>query len=282
MDKEILTNQFNDTQNRIKILDKQHKLNQHTILYKQDDLKTRITNNGSYVKQIVNPENVIDAIINAPSKFKIGVLNFASATHVGGGVSYSGTTTQEEALCRVTSLYSSIKKHFKDFYQYNRDNINNGIYPNQLLYTENCQLIKDADFNPLANYVKFDMVTMAAPNKGYMPRQYFKQADKELVHKMIMTLSAFKKHHVDYLILGAFGCGAFHNDPKLVAEYWNKLLNSDYFNSSFKKVIHPIYTKKGDWNKPESTYNIFKDIINPKPYEMGSFMPKEHIVYHNN
>ena len=27
MDKEILINQFNDTQNRIKILDKQHKLN---------------------------------------------------------------------------------------------------------------------------------------------------------------------------------------------------------------------------------------------------------------
>ena len=105
MNKEILINQFNDTQNRIKILDKQHKLNQHTILYKQDDLKTRITNNGSYVKQVVNSENVIDAIINAPSKVKIGVLNFASATHVGGGVSHSGATTQEEALCRVTSLY---------------------------------------------------------------------------------------------------------------------------------------------------------------------------------
>ena len=102
------------------------------------------------------------------------------------------------------SLYPSIKKHFKDFYQYNRDNINNGIYPNQLLYTENCQLIKGADFKPLANPVKFDMVTMAAPNKKHMPRQYFKQADKELINKMIMILSAFKKHHVDYLILGAF------------------------------------------------------------------------------
>ena len=49
-----------------------------------------------------------------------------------------------------------------------------------------------------------------------------------------------------------------------------------------KKLFTQFILKKGDWNKPESTYNIFKDIINPEPYEMGSFMPKEHMVWHNN
>ena len=44
-----------------------------------------------------------------------------------------------------------------------------------IIYVEYFALFIDIVIRILANPVKFDMVTMAAPNKGYMPRQYFKQ-----------------------------------------------------------------------------------------------------------
>lgn len=48
-------------------------------------------------------------------------------------------------------------------------------------------------------------------------------------------------HGKSALILGAFGCGVFKNDPEEIASIFAKMLNNDGFKKYFDWVIFPIY-----------------------------------------
>ncbi len=51
------------------------------------------------------------------------------------------------------------------------------------------------------------------------------------------------------LILGAWGCGVFRNDPEEIAELFKKHLHGKYKNK-FKRVVFAILTKKEEVIKP--------------------------------
>jgi uncharacterized protein (TIGR02452 family) len=51
------------------------------------------------------------------------------------------------------------------------------------------------------------------------------------------------------LILGAWGCGVFKNDPNKIAELFKKRLHGKYKNK-FKRVVFAILTKKEEMIKP--------------------------------
>ena len=60
-------------------------------------------------------------------------------------------------------------------------------------------------------------------------------------------------HHA--VVLGAFGCGAFMNDPNMVGALFKKWLY-DEFQGYFKKVIFAIYGKEDSPN-----INAFRKIL---------------------
>jgi len=53
----------------------------------------------------------------------------------------------------------------------------------------------------------------------------------------------------EVLILGAWGCGVFRNDPKEIAGLFKKHLHGKYKNK-FKKVVFAVMTKKEEVLKP--------------------------------
>ena len=69
---------------------------------------------------IITSDRTLEAVykyyVINDKKEKIGVLNFASAKHPGGGV-WNGARAQEESLCRASTLYSCLNtKYLKENY----------------------------------------------------------------------------------------------------------------------------------------------------------------------
>ena len=201
---------------------------------------------------------------------KIAVLNFASATTPGGGVR-KGSSAQEEALCRVSNLYLCLtdKKLWESFYQKNRDAKNN-IHTDDIIYTPDVMVIKNDDYKTLqeSDYFRVDVITCAAPNLRGVPANSFNRdegepiqlSDEELykVHykRAIKIMEVACANNVEVLILGAFGCGAFRNNPTVVAKAYKNAV--EHFRHAFKEIEFAVYCPPKD----PTNYNEFRAAFN--------------------
>jgi uncharacterized protein (TIGR02452 family) len=201
---------------------------------------------------------------------KTAVLNFASATTPGGGVR-KGSSAQEEALCRVSNLYLCLTEPslWEPFYQKNRDAKNN-IHTDDIIYTPEVFVIKDDDYNDYdeTDWFRVDVITCAAPNLREVPANSFNKdegepimlSDDELykVHykRAIKIMEVACANNVEVLILGAFGCGAFRNNPTVVAKAYKDAVK--HFRHAFKEIEFAVYCPPKD----PTNYNEFKKAFN--------------------
>lgn len=205
-------------------------------------------------------------IINSANEGFVGVLNFASSTNPGGGVT-KGSTAQEECLCRCSNLYLTLyqEKCIREYYNINKKYMSN-LGSDAIIYSRNVYVFKDKDYNmlPVKDRFYVDVLTCAAPNLRENPRnQYNSDAseekltltDEELynihVKRARNILNVAVKNEDDYLILGAFGCGAFRNNPEIVAKAYKDVLQ-DYMYC-FKVIDFAIID-----GKYSNNYEIFK------------------------
>jgi hypothetical protein len=81
-------------------------------------------------------------------------------------------------------------------------------------------------------------VTSPAPNASVVQDQ---QAIAEAITERIKrVLCVFKANKHDCLVLGAFGCGVFKNNPLEVAITFRRYLESEMFNQAFKRIIFAV------------------------------------------
>lgn len=166
---------------------------------------------------------------------KTAVLNFASYKNPGGGY-MSGMMAQEEALCHCSTLYEVISRQ-KQYYEWNNEHKNKGLYCNRVLYSPNIILLDDNN-KPCG---KFDVITCAAPNNSLGQR--YGNFTEEACHTVFYQRTQFMMHmaaynNVDNLILGAWGCGVFKNDPEFVADTMYTI--QKLYNGYFRKVVYAI------------------------------------------
>lgn len=207
---------------------------------------------------------------------KIAVMNFANAFHAGGGVT-KGSSAQEESLCRTSTLYPLLyRRTLRDtFYKHHHD-LNTPKATDSLIYTEGVIICKtDEDLPkrmPKEDWVSVDVITVAAPdlrdksnkhaplvNGGtYMNNaELFGYHVKRAIH--MLTCAAAKG--ADILVLGAFGCGAFQNDPEVVARAYKTVLKE--FPKVFKQVEFAIYRPASG----SKNYDVFKRILDTRNVE---------------
>lgn len=194
---------------------------------------------------------------------KIAVHNFASATNPGGGVEH-GSSAQEEALCRCSTLFPCLKtkelmEQFYYFHRYRKDM----RYTDACIYTPGVVVMKsDTDFPetlPENEWNQVDIITCAAPNLRERPcnsmnpgnGESVKVSDRELLelHKSRgeKILRAAAKNGANLLVLGAFGCGAFCNNPEVVAKAYKEVLCE--YAGYFDEVVFAVYcTQRGSKN----------------------------------
>ena len=215
-----------------------------------------------------------DAAISMQRKYlelRIAAHNFASATNPGGGAKY-GSRAQEEALCRCSTLYPVLntEENWKRYYNVNRAQ-RNPLHDDTCIYTPEIIICKsDIDRParlPRERWDLVDVVTVAAPNLRERPdnaanpesAEPVQITDEELFalhEKRLRHMFTVVAHHgAEIFVTGAFGCGAFKNNPEVVAEAYKKILPE--FDGYFKEIVFAIYCKPQDMRN----FDTFKKIL---------------------
>ncbi|OKH40076.1 TIGR02452 family protein [[Phormidium ambiguum] IAM M-71] len=178
---------------------------------------------------------------------RIGVLNFASAKNPGGGF-LRGAQAQEESLARSSGLYKSLLK-CPEYYDYHRAN-RSLLYSDYMIYSPGCPVFKKDDGTLLSTAYVVDFITSPAPNAGEIEKQ--QPEDKGKINEVLyirgaklLSLAAY--HQCDALVLGAWGCGVFRNNPSVVAQMFaDLLLANGQFSGRFKSVLFSVLDTRGE------------------------------------
>ena len=213
--------------------------------------------NSKFIEKRLNDKQIIilDEIDSVGAIFKYvnvneitAVLNFASYNNPGGNF-INGSKAQEECLCHESYLYNVLKGRI-GYYKINHKNKNRSLYTDRALYSPNVRFTKEC------KDVFCDVITCAAPNKT-AAQKYYNVSDEEnskvLKERIEFVLKIAQDNGVDNLILGAYGCGVFGQDPLEVAKIFKEFLLGKY--KCFNKVIFVIP------NKLDVNYRCFQRIF---------------------
>ena len=174
-----------------------------------------------HVRQVINDDKV-----------KICALNFASYRNPGGKF-IEGSNAQEEMLCHSSNLYN-ILSHHKQYYVFNNTDANRNLYTDRALYSP------DVIFNnsERTNFIKADILTCAAPNWTAAQRWNVTGVENTLVlaQRIRFIKDIAELNHVDVIILGAWGCGVFGQNPRTVAQLFDHIF--EY--STIKNVVYAV------------------------------------------
>ena len=196
---------------------------------------------------------------HAKQGLKTAVLNFASSTNPGGGVTH-GASAQEECLCRVSTLYPCLNdESMWDLFYAPHRAARNPLHNDDIIYTKDVIVFKDDDMQPLDKPFTVDVISCAAPTLRDETSNRYNPSDGdhvEITPEELLALHEKRGRQIlasaaangaDVLVLGAFGCGAFKNDPAVVAQAYANIL-PEYLRY-FQTVEFGIYCR------PKSTKN---------------------------
>ena len=220
------------------------------------DGECSVEETGVTQKIVVRADDTATAVMETTNDDeKVIVLNFASFKHPGGGFR-SGSMAQEESLCHHSTLYPVINS-FKSFYEDNLAQVNRGLYADRALYSPDIVFIDGGD--GYCREKRCGVITCAAPNKtNWLKFNSFTEEEnrKALESRIEFVLRIAVAEGADTLVLGAFGCGVFKQDPKEVAEIFKEGLK----RYRFKKVIFAIPRgRNGEDKNLEVFQDVFKD-----------------------
>ncbi|MGG4130101.1 TIGR02452 family protein [Paenibacillus illinoisensis] len=167
-------------------------------------------------------------------------LNFASAKNPGGGF-LGGSQAQEESLARASGLYPCISQ-MNEMYDHNRK-LRTCLYSDYMIYSPGVPVIRDDEDRLLAQYYTTAFITAPAVNAGVVKER--EQADDQQIESVmkeriryILDVAAMNGHRT--LVLGAYGCGVFRNDPVDVARYFHDVLVQENFRQSFEQIVFAV------------------------------------------
>ena len=260
---------FNDTLDVIKNSEKLTKsleetLKSQKLILEKEKIDNKCNDRADDAKVILSKKRTLEAASAYKGK-KVCVLNFASATNPGGGVT-RGSSAQEESICRCSDLYLCLntEEYLDKFYGSHRND--------DIIYSPDIDVIKTDTAEPRLmdekDWFKVNVLTCAAPNLRVAPSNEMnpdagdkpaKLSDEEYVkiletrvRKIFEVASSFNN---DVLILGAFGCGAFQNPPHLVAKVFNEVMQ-DYIKK-FEVIEYAIFCRDFE----TKNYDEFKNEI---------------------
>ena len=201
-------------------------------------------------------------VINADS-FQAGrqydnplVMNFANAHNPGGGFRL-GANAQEEALCRCSTLYASItSKKASEMYRYNNTHPGR-VESDYMLISPNVAVFRNEHYELLERPEVMGVVTVPAPNRyGAALLAGKKLIEETFLVRIRIMLAAAAKYGYKTLVLGAWGCGAFGNKPKDVAEYFRQVIIDEGYGKGFDEICFAIYGRE-DGDNITNFRNVF-------------------------
>ncbi|MHB8898013.1 MAG: TIGR02452 family protein [Thermoguttaceae bacterium] len=186
---------------------------------------------------------------------KVACLNFASAKNIGGGFQ-SGGQAQEESLARASGLYKS-QGRTRVYYDANRD-CATCLYTDHIIYSPDVPVFRDDAGQLLEQPYVVSMITAPAVNAGAVRKVEPDKAEEigpVMRRRAGYVLGVAQANGCQHLVLGAWGCGVFENEPKCVAGIFGELLlNGGPYAGAFATVVFAVLDRSED----ESTIGPFR------------------------
>ena len=218
----------------------------NTTIYKETDSFPTVVEEPKTTKfELVNIDSVSAIFEFAQANKKTAVLNFADYKEAGG-LFLKGSTAQEEALCHESFLYNVLRNFESNYFAINRKQLNRGLYKNTALYSPNIIFFRGE------KQIACDVITCAAPNRnvGIKYTGVSISENNKVLHDRIEYVKNIALHQkVDTIILGAYGCGVFKQDPITVATYIKEIFEPT--------GLHVVLAIPGD----SYNYKKFKEIF---------------------
>ncbi|MFE9257751.1 TIGR02452 family protein [Streptomyces sp. NPDC006879] len=171
----------------------------------------------------------------------VAVLNFASARNPGGGY-VRGASAQEEALCRASALYPTLLAA-REFYEHHRAE-RSALYSDRVIDSPGVPVFRDDRGRFLEDPFSVGFLTSPAPNAGVLRRQEPQRTGDipgALATRSERVLEVAAVHGYQRLVLGAWGCGVFQNDPvEVAAAFHRHLTGPGRFADRFERVVFAV------------------------------------------
>ena len=178
-------------------------------------------------------------------------LNFANGVHPGGGF-LGGARAQEEVLCRSSALYQTLvgDPMYDDHRRRHRPDSSDWA-----IYSPDVPVFRKDDGAELGEPWLLSFITSAAPYAPAIGQPESGDLLQRRIHRVLSIAEAFG--HTS-LVLGAWGCGAFANDPRRTANNFRQALEND-FRGVFSEIVFAIT----DWSPERRFLGPFRDVFAP-------------------
>lgn len=199
------------------------------------------------------------AALLAQDDVPVGVLNFASAKHPGGGF-LGGSQAQEESLARSSALYASLSR-CGAFYERHRAS-SSLLYSDAVILSPDCPVFRDDDGTLLDMPRAAGFLTCAAPNAGAIAQNRPDELPRiasTFRHRIEGVLAVAAESGYRRLVLGAWGCGVFRNDPAMVADAFADHLLHGAWRGRFETIRFSVL----DGSLDRAIFETFRRALSP-------------------
>jgi uncharacterized protein (TIGR02452 family) len=182
-------------------------------------------------------------LVEEEGEVRVAALNFASGKNPGGGF-LRGTKAQEEDLARCSALYACQITQ-RAYYDENRAS-GSALYTDHLIYAPDVPFFRDERLELLPAPFLVSILTSPAPKAGEALARDpgVGPAIRATLWRrsgQVLRVAAAEGHRT--LVLGAWGCGVFKNDPEEVAEAFATWLGGPAFTGAFARVVFAVYDR---------------------------------------
>jgi uncharacterized protein (TIGR02452 family) len=217
-----------------------------TVLYRLDDYDTLMNAVAQLPRYdteiVVSARSTLAAGRSLAERFAhVACLNFASARHPGGGF-IGGSQAQEESLARASGLYATLQTQ-PAFYEYHHYNPS-ALYSDHMILSPHVPVFRDDQDRLILQPWTTTFLTAAAVNAGVLRRNdptLVPQIEPTMQRRARMVLAMAAHHGCEALVLGAWGCGVFKNNPTTIARIFADALADPALVGLFKAVDFAIY-----------------------------------------
>lgn len=179
---------------------------------------------------------------------RVLALNFANGLHPGGGF-LSGARAQEEVLCRSSALYATLYGDPMYAAHATRPQPDSTDWA---IFSPDVPVFRTDDGTALPTPWTLGVLSCAAPYASGIGQPI---AGDLLAIRIRRVLAIARAFDYSALVLGAWGCGAFGNDPVRTARDFHTALAGE-FNGAFAWVVFAI----ADWSSERRYLAPFRDL----------------------
>ena len=182
--------------------------------------------------------NAARRLLSEEGSGRVLALNFASAKHPGGGFQ-GGSQAQEESLARASGLYACLVQH-RGMYEAN-ERFGSCLYTDHMIYSPHVPVFRDDEDVLLEGSYLLSFITAPAVNAGAVKDNEHDRVGPVMLARIKKVLAVAVLHGYQTVVLGAWGCGVFRNDPERVAGWFAEhLTESGAFRSAFRRVVFVV------------------------------------------